>query len=282
MKYTIIVVALIVVGAMTGLAISTGKSPTKETREFLLYPSYPVYTWDQEYQTTGDKPNFGLPPEMFAQLPPYPKDLLDLRIRLSQGYITDMKYINESYWSWPNWFPNYMESTVNYIKDYNPKYINTWCVGITPYNTAIFGLNLTEAPPSQYPDGYDFVSVSWIRSAPLTQAIIGVRLDTIYPTEAETPYETIYQNTTLVKEYITLIPYLPDPMSKRYVKKIESQIHVSPNIPEGLYAIGYEAGKVSSEFREKMIMQFQGEYTDASMGLSCGGRKHLTFLRVYR
>ena len=268
-------------------AASAALPPSEGSSPFLLYPTWPAYSWDGNFTDSGrDAPKgWNLDAALFDELPTRPANLAERRVMYYQGFLNQESDFAEEYWAWPDWVPRFEDEVIPYLKNYSYHYSSVWCVGAYPKYKGV-PINLSELPK----EATSVYTYGWIKAAPSYENIAGVVLRPFYPAEAEMPYDTEYQqagakviqNPAKVQKVISIKVEVEKPMAERWIKRVKTTFTISPDIQPGTYVVGWETDAPDNDFRTKMFWEHGLKYQDPSTGFSCGTMKGLLFLVVTR
>jgi hypothetical protein len=277
--------ALCYIAYAPGIAASAALPPSEGSSPFLLYPTWPQYSWDGDYTDSGkDAPKgWEIESSLFDKLPTRPANLAERRVMYRLGFLTEEKDFTEEYWAWPDWVPRFEEEVISYLKNYSYHYSSVWCVGAYPKYKGV-PINVSELP-----EGVTSVyTYGWIKAAPSYENIAGVVLTPFFPHEAEMPYDTEYeqagakviQDPAEIQKVLSVEIDVEKPMAGRWIKRVKTTIHISPKIEPGVYAVGWQTSAPDKEFRQSMLWEHGLRYQDPSTGFACGTMNSLLFLVV--
>lgn len=265
-------------------------------------------TKEYDYSRSGN-------PDYYSLLPPMPSDFKVVKLMWQQGIIRDdPNRINDSYWKQPEWWPLYAEnflSTIKYVAESNR--MPVWSLGV--FNSQIYrAINqewLKNASNIPETTGHGELEIRenslvikhrfWLRAAPGTVKIYGVRISADYPPEANLlgitalsiPNETVKQDPEIAKKYIKVTAverdsgeiefnfgtYWPK-LSPEYIKEIELTAEIDKNTPKGMYMVGVNVGAPSREYQEQQSLKYLLAYTDPNIGMYRGPTKFVLFIEV--
>jgi len=233
-----------------------------------------------------------LPEVMFRDLPDMPMDFYAKRVMYRYGlFEMDPELIGPEYWKQPEWYPKFEENTVKVLQNAPADRYGVCCFGIYPAD-AYMRLKIDGG------EFHTFTKYAWIRSAPLVELYQGIRLAPHYPKEGnvekdvtpwqENPKIDFMQDPDVAKKYIGISfapeQFLLEPsfpiFRKEYIKLIEMQFTIDPDIPKGNYIVGFDTVAPDKEVSIDWMLKYPGAYNDARMGMFFSPRQYRLFITI--
>lgn len=258
-----ILLAIVVIAALTYFIAFTGE-PTKpvveERAKEIIESAAPRYNY-----TPGVRPDYGLPQDMFKELPPLPQDFWEVDERFYRGEITDFVELNESYWKQPEFYPTF-ENNLDFIRSPRGGVIYAYGVGAYPGDMGV----------DVFPD-VEFSVATFFYSSWLVETYQGMGFGVEFPSRAEIPTPdlqginfTVTQNPEEAKKYfnVTFDPplYVIGPSApvfhENWTMKLKMNIIVKNETPKGVYIIGVNAVAPPIEYSELWVKTYP-KYSDA-------------------
>lgn len=230
--------------------------------------------------------------EWLAELPEMPQDFYDIRGLFQYNYIEFAgKAINKSYWSQPEWFPNYQEN-INKISDTLEYQARTTRLPIVMWNSGVY--------PSEFyvmaKPGAQFTVYTWIKNLAIQWKYEGFGLHenwpghiTIKDSRGGFEFDEVSQDPAYAAEHIDIdfgprefVLYPAFPVLKDgYVRMIRVDINISSEISPGIYVTGFKAGSPSKKFSQSNREFYGFDYTDPVGGeFAFGPRSYKLIIEV--
>jgi hypothetical protein len=203
-----------------------------------------------------------IPDKVFAKLPPYPKNLGEIKIMIEYNKIKDLTTIEEEYYKQPEFYLNWNPSGINSF--FNPPggYFGAFGFGAYPGDTVA-----TMKPGESLKLG-TFFRTSWG-----VETYQGMQLASVFPENAEsiTAGLKIEQDPKKVRDYfdVSIEPslFVLEPsfgvFEKDWARKITVIIRVKQNTPSGKYVVGITPIAPPSEKEDKWLTQYGLRYVSA-------------------
>ncbi|MFH1056338.1 MAG: hypothetical protein V1717_00880 [Candidatus Micrarchaeota archaeon] len=207
-----------------------------------------------------------LPPQIFAQLPPFPTDFWPMKLLVEKGKITRMELVNDSYYKQPEFYSEWDTGCKAGIQHPPTNRFVGFGLAVYPSETVVL------SPKTNEFDVYFF-----IRSSCLMTKYQGIRLTSVpissaslqlneYPDgtrSVEQDWETVnkYFEITATPNEFVLEPTFPV-YRPEWVKKIKVHVKVK-NAPSGKYVLGLDVIAPSVEKSNDWLWQYKTDYVEA-------------------
>ena len=211
-----------------------------------------------------DRGSYGIPLEVFKNLPPLPVDFLYKVYMIKLGKFFDIGNMDESYWKQPEFDPEFTRMGLRYWKEIsNNDYKKThWSAsGVRSYP---FEQYVSSKP------GYSF-NVSVIFSTDWSvEAYQGVRIVPKFLSNATYGDGKFVTSTSDASDYISvnvtpqeflLTPAYPM-FTQEWNKKLTFTGKISEKTPPGTYILSYDIQKPRQENSDKWFMQYLNLYSE--------------------
>lgn len=203
-----------------------------------------------------------IPKSVFAELPPYPKNINEIKLLVEYGKIRDLATIGEEYYKQPEFYQNWNPSGVNSFLNPLGGYFGAFGFGTYPADV------VATLKPGQSLKVGTFFKTSWG-----VQTYQGIQLVSVFPEHAESRKDNyeIDQNPDLVRNYfdasITPNLFLLGPtfgvFNKDWIKLVNVIIKVKPDTPPGEYLVGVTPIAPPVEMQDKWLSQYGLSYVSA-------------------
>lgn len=238
---------------------------------------------------TIDRSWYGIPSEIFKNIPPYTEDFGSFKVAMERGLITDLCNLSEAYWKQPEFYPNFELEPQTGSEGVGLKWFRSppkgrW--GIVGYGAYPSDIYVTIAP------GDTLAVCTFFHTSWGIETYQGIGLSASYPAvsyEGGPPSRILnMQNTSEVANYfeVTITPAytLLEPtfpiFSKDWTKKLEFKIRVKPGTPPGDYAIALELTKPPKDVEDAWIKQYLAYYIGSSTMYGVGRPMFRVFVNV--
>ncbi|MCX8190512.1 MAG: hypothetical protein N3F05_04800 [Candidatus Diapherotrites archaeon] len=211
---------------------------------------------------------YGIPMEVFAELPPIPDDFGTMTYMFEVGRWKDLTYFTEEYYKQPEFYPNFEAAGLRWWKEPNP---SSWgVIGWGAYPADIW--------VNTYP-GAEFEAKTFWHTGWGIQTYQGVKLAPTYPATSADANGRIFnvQNPEEVSKYFDvtfdepvflLSPTYPK-FGKDWARAIKVRVKVKENTPKGEYVLGVDPVMPPEEVRTEWLLKYKMLYFDAaSSGIS--------------
>ena len=216
---------------------------------------------------------YGLPTQMFANLPDMPRDFRQVQILYLQN---KWNYpIGRDYYNQPEWFPNFKLSGINNLKTVDPTRFGAYGYMVYPSDSVITLSKSTKTSGNR---------TFWMRPSWIIVMPQGIHLVTSYPSSAliESPFFVLadgskgvnqipsdasqYFEVTVSPELFLLKPNFPifNPESTIAVN-VTIKLRSDVVVPVGNYVIGIDTGAVPEEQEKAWIREYMTKYVSGSM-----------------
>lgn len=184
--------------------------------------------------------------EIFKNLPALPDDFWSVKYQmLSEGWI-DLEKLDESYYKQPEFIRNnFVEKGLKFYK--SPPTEFWYPVGYGTYPMIEFADTYAGAEF----DVYTFFHTSWA-----VETYQGFSLVSVYPSRAISEKGIISVESPEIAEQYIQVSIYPDVVllepaylifSKDWIQKIRVHVKLDRNIPNGIYAVGYDVAKAPDD-----------------------------------
>lgn len=221
--------------------------------------------------------DYGIPSEVFEDLPPVPDDFGTMTYLFEIGKWRDINYFKESYYLQPEFYPLFDESGLRWWTNPEPE---SWgVVGWGAYPGDVF----VETHPGAEFTAKTFWHVGWG-----VQTYQGFQLMPVYPSSSQDENEHVInrQDPTVVKDYFSvsfeepvflMAPTYPK-FEKDWARVVEMNVKVKEGTPAGKYVLGIGVGTPPEEQRSYWLAKHKTMYFDAVSGSLSIGRPHFRLI----
>jgi hypothetical protein len=219
-----------------------------------------------------------MPENVFANLPPYPDNLNEVKILVSYGKIKDLTTIKENYFKQPEFYLNWDPAGISSF--FEPKEGYFGALGFGAYPADI----VATVKPGEALKLGTFFKTSWG-----VQNYQGMQLVPVFPEKAESKMgnQEVEQDPQEVRDYfdISIEPgiFLLEPafgvFEKDWVRNVSVIIKIKPNTPSGKYAVGISPITPPSEFDDQWTIEYGLRYVSVG-GHSIGRPFFQVFIEV--
>lgn len=226
------------------------------------------YKQRQMYSANGtsipDRGVYGLPGEIFADLPPFPNDFLYKTYLIKVGRFFDIGSLDERYWKQPEFDPDFTRYGLKYwndlkSKDYKKTHWSTSGMRTYPFEQYV------EAAP-----GYSF-NISVIMSTDWSvEAYQGIHIKTLFINStvsadgkkiAASEGAERYINVNVTPDEFLLTPAFPI-FTYDWNRKLLFTGKISEDTPAGTYILSFDLIPPSQANSEKWFMEHLNLYSD--------------------
>lgn len=213
-----------------------------------------------------DRVAYGIPSEVFVNLPAFPKDFLYITYLIKMGKFYDIGNLNESYWKQPEFDPDFSRMGLKYWQDIkNADFKKThWSTsGVRSYPYEQF---VASKP------GYSF-NVTVILSADWSvEAYQGVKISPKFLDEAlvstgtrlvSNPDAAQFIHVNVTPDEFILEPAFPI-FSRDWNKKLTFTGKISENTPPGTYILSFDMVEPSKANSERWFLQYLNLYSEGA------------------
>jgi len=219
-----------------------------------------------------------MPDRVFANLPPYPHNLNEIKILVRFGRIKDLTTIEEKYYKQPEFYLDWNTSGINSF--FNPKegYFGAFGYGVYPADT------IAILKPGEALRLGTFFRTSWG-----VETYQGMQLIPVFPEHAESKLAEIEieQDPNKVKKYfdVTIEPdiFILEPtfgiFEENWARNITVIIKIKPGTPPGNYAVGITPISPPSEIEDQWLTEYGLRYVSGG-GHELGRPFYQVFIEV--
>lgn len=213
---------------------------------------------------TSNRPDY-LPPIVYQNLPPFPKDFYEIDTLITFGIKKDLTDLGPEYYKQPEFYPTWEEILPHY-QNPDQKRRGIFGYGIYPGDIGV-----------ETSGGGSFKIVTFAHSGFQIETYQGMGLAVTYPDFASIPTQDlqsslpVYQNTSKIGDYFTvtfnpeafaLTPAFPI-FESGWTQRIEINVKVAENTPRGRYVIGVNPTTPPNNLRTEWVNKYRLKYVDA-------------------
>lgn len=212
--------------------------------------------------------NYGIPAEVFSELPPIPADFGTMTYMFEIGRWKDLSYFTEEYYKQPEFYPNFEIAGLRFWKEPNPA---SWgVIGWGAYPADIWVNTYA---------GAEFEARTFWHTSWGVQTYQGVKLAPTYPATSADANGRIfnvqdpeqvskYFNVTFDEPVFLLSPTYPK-FGRDWVRAVKVRVKVKEDTPKGEYVLGVDPVMPPEEVRTEWLLKYKMLYFDAaSSGIS--------------
>jgi len=203
-----------------------------------------------------------IPKTVFSELPPYPKNLNDIKLLVKFAKVRDLTTIGEEYYKQPEFYENWDPSGIDSFLNPPGGYFGASGFGTYPADVVV-----------KLKSGQSFKVGTFFKASWGVQTYQGMQLITVFPQHAESVMGnvTINQKPDKIKNYfeVSTTPnlFILGPafgtFNKDWVKLIAVDVKVKSDTPIGKYAIGITPIEPPVEYEDKWLSQYGLNYKSA-------------------
>lgn len=249
---------------------------SKENKECQIAPKLEVpkvLSLEEVYYKLKDnksyRPDYEINPEIFDNLPPYPKDFKEVwnlvyfgRLEKLENFSYD--YPDEAYWKQPEFYADSFERNL-YSWRNNMFYVS----GNGPYPSDVAVFNATTC------EYFDVITFWHTSTVPILK-YQGMGFTIEFPESGSTRMGSIKvsQNPEIARKcfdiqiepkYILLPPTYPK-FDYNWTQKVVARIYVNPDCPKGVYLIQVVPGDPPKEVEEEWVRLYKLKYATMRVG----------------
>jgi len=199
---------------------------------------------------------------VFAELPPYPKNINEIKLLVEYGKIRDLATIGEQYYKQPEFYQNWDHSGIDSFLNPPGGYFGAFGFGTYPADV------VAKLKPGQSLKLGTFFKTSWG-----IQTYQGMQLTHIFPEHAESRKDNIavdqipdnvrnYFDVSIEPDLFILGPTF-SVFNKDWVKLVTVIVKVRPDTPLGKYIVGVTPIAPPVEFEDRWLTQYGLNYVSA-------------------
>ena len=230
-----------------------------------------------ENQRRPHREEYGIPKEVFEDLPPVPDDFGTMAYMFGIGKWVDLTYFTEGYYKQPEFYSGFKEVALKLWKQPDP----------TSWGVIGWGAYPGDVWVETYP-GAEFEATTFWHTGWGVQTHQGLQLIPVYPASSVDEAEKVFntQDPVEVSKYFTVTfdnpiillgPSYPK-FSKNWATKAIVRVKVNNNAPNGAYVLGIDAGMPPEELRTEWLKQYKMMYFDAASGGLSLNRPHFRLI----
>jgi hypothetical protein len=203
-----------------------------------------------------------IPKAVFTELPPYPKNLNDIKLLVKFSKVRDLTTIGEEYYKQPEFYENWDPAGIDSFLNPPGGYFGAFGFGTYPADVIV---NLKS--------GQSFKVGTFFKTSWGIQTYQGMQLITVFPEHAESVMGnvTVDQKSDKVKNYFEVSTnsnlFVLGPtfgvFSKDWVKLVTIDVKVKSDTPSGKYVVGITPIEPPVEYQDKWLSQYGLNYVSA-------------------
>jgi hypothetical protein len=241
----------------------TNAATSQEFKDFLTkYKQRQVFS--NNGSTVPDRSKYGIPEEVFSQLPPLPSDFLVRVYMVKNGRFFDITDLGENYWKQPEFDPEFTRMGLRYwtdIKDNNFKKTHWSTAGIRsyPYEQYVYS-----KPGDSFNVSLIF-SADWSVEAFQGVKIIPYFMNSTFTSDGKSVMASQdasdYINVNVTPDEFLLTPAFPI-FTHDWNRRVIFTGKISENTPPGNYILSFKIGIPSPLNEQKWYMEHLNLYSE--------------------
>jgi hypothetical protein len=206
-----------------------------------------------------NRPDY-LPPEVYQNLPAFPKDFYEIDILLTNAKLTYLAPLGEEYWKQPEFYPGWEEEGVKLHQNPEKGRYGVWGWGAYPADQGYSSL-----------PGDDFTATTYFHSSWVIQSYQGMQMQAVFPEEGYVNGVQVSQDPVNTSKYfdISFDPeiFIVEPsfpiFGAEWAKRVQITVKISPGTPPGNYIIGVNPVAPPKQQDDEWRLQYRLKYASA-------------------
>jgi len=230
-----------------------------------------------EEQRRPHRDQYGIPAEVFDELPAIPSDFGTMTYMFENGRWKDLKYFTDAYFKQPEFYPNFKEAGLQWWTQPKP---SSW--GVIGWGAYPADIWVDTFPGAEF-EVRTFWHASWG-----IQTYQGFNLVPIYPASSSDQNGIVFNNqdpaivskffdVSFDKQIFLLSPTYPK-FGEDWARAVIMKIKVHDDTPKGQYVVGIDPVMPPEDIRTKWLKQYKMMYFDAASSGITINRPHFRLI----